>query len=238
MIDGMTQPQDGIAESPSVLDPAGRARSSRGISGGMPHYAWAVRGLEQDLQTSASVLDLGCGVGLFGTYLRERFGCRPHGVDLVRHEGFREADYATFTLRNLETLDSTDKRYDVIFAIGLIEYFPNPRAFFRSVPALLSPRGKLVLTAPNPASLGSTFSLLVRGEFSAFREASNPASITPVLPVDVCRMVREAGLAEIATDYSAVGRIPMLGGVSFQRIAPFLHGRLWSDNFRVVAARP
>lgn len=238
MIDEMIHQEDVAGDATGVLDPAARAKSSRGISGGMPHYAWAVRGLEKDLQVSASVLDLGCGVGLFGSYLRERFGCRPHGLDLVRHEGFRDADYATFTLQNLETLDGRGKRYDVIFAIGLIEYFPNPRAFFRSVPALLSPGGKLVLTAPNPASLGSTFSLLVRGEFSAFREAFNPASITPVLPVDVCRMVREAGLAEIVTDYSAMGRIPMLGGVTFQRIAPFLRGRLWSDNFRVVAAKP
>lgn len=213
-----------------------RALASQGISGGAPLYAWAVRGLEPHLQRARAVLDLGCGQGRFGGYLHERFQLQPDGCDVVRHAGFLQQHYASFELRNLETVESTGRRYDAIFAIGLIEYFPNPRAFLQSLPPLLAPGGKVVLTSPNPASLLSLLSLARRGEFSAFREVSNPASITPVLAVDAVRMLREAGFTSIAVDYSGRGRVPFFRGLRYQQLLPLLRGRWWSDNFRAVAS--
>ena len=222
-----------VTESPAE----DRARASGGTSGGDSHYAWTVSGLEESMKASDAILDLGCGVGLFGAFLNERFGRKAHGVDVVRHEGFRDEDYASFELRNLEALEGMEGRFDFIFAIGLLEYLPNPRAFIQSLPELLTPGGKVVITAPNPASLRSTAAVLWRGEFSAFREASNPASITPILPVDACRMFREAGFCDVILDYSATGRPPLLRSGRYQSLLPFLRGRLWSDDFRVIAAK-
>ena len=210
--------------------------ASLGISGGTPHYEWTVRGLETEFRRAGAVLDLGCGQGLFGAFLDHRFQQKPHGLDVVRHDRFLEEHYASFQLRNLESVEAADRRYDLVFAIGLIEYLPNPRAFLKSLPALLAPGGKVVLTSPNPASLLSLLSLLTRGEFSAFREVSNPASITPVLAVDAVRMLREAGFTKIATDDSGSGRVPFFRGLRYRQVLPFLKGRWWSDNFRVVAS--
>ncbi|HSI13677.1 MAG TPA: methyltransferase domain-containing protein [Chthoniobacter sp.] len=214
-----------------------RALASLGISGGERHYAWTVRGLEAALQRATSILDLGCGTGLFGKFLRERFGQRPDGIDVVRQPGFCEESYASFELRDLNASPPASKTYDLIFAIGLIEYLSDPRAFFHSLVPLLAPGGTLVLTAPNPASLRSLLSLAVRGEFSAFRESSNPASITPVLPVDAVRMLREAGFADAHVDYFAMGRMPWCRNLRYQQLIPFLTGRLWSDDFRCIARK-
>jgi 2-polyprenyl-3-methyl-5-hydroxy-6-metoxy-1,4-benzoquinol methylase len=155
-------------------------------------------------------------------------------MDVVRHEGFLEESYESFEIRNLETV-AAGKKFDFVFVIGLIEYFPNPRAFFRSVTEVMAAGGRLVMTAPNPASLLNLISLAARGEFSAFREASNPSSITPVLAVDVVRMLREAGLTATTVDYSGRGRVPFFRGLRYQQLLPFLRGRLWSDDFRCVA---
>lgn len=213
-----------------------RARLSLGISGGSSLYAWAVRGVEEQIRNSESILDLGCGVGMLGSFLWEHFGQKPHGLDLVRHEGFRQEHYASFALRNLESLVPERRPYDLVFAIGLIEYFPNPRAFIHSLSGLLKPNAKVVLTAPNPASLLNIVSLFRRGEFSAFRESSNPASITPVLSIDAGRMFHEAGFQDVQTDYSASGRVPFLRSTYYQELCPALRGRLWSDNFRLIAS--
>ncbi|MEP6668780.1 MAG: methyltransferase domain-containing protein [Chthoniobacter sp.] len=215
-----------------------RARQSLGISGGNPYYAWAVRGLEEDLPRATAILDLGCGVGHFGKFLQDHFGQRPHGIDVIRHPGFLEESYASFALHDLNAPLPTERSFDFIFALGLIEYIPNPRAFFHSVAPLLASGGRLVITAPNPASLRSLLSLAVRGEFSAFRKSSNPASITPVLPVDAQRMLREAHLPDPILEYSASGRIPVCRELRYQQLLPFLRGRLWSDDFCCIARSP
>jgi 2-polyprenyl-3-methyl-5-hydroxy-6-metoxy-1,4-benzoquinol methylase len=222
------------AEGPGEIE--ARAHASGGISGGPSHYAWTISGLEDAVRETDDILDLGCGSGLFGAYLHERFGRKAHGLDVVRHECLCESAYASFALKNLETLTPLGHQFDLIFAIGLIEYFPNPRSFFRSLPPLLKPGGQVVITSPNPTTLLSTASLLLRGEFTAFRACSNPASITPVLAVDACRMFREAGFHNVALVYSAHGRLPLSRSLTYQKILPFLRGRLWSDNFRIVAS--
>ena len=201
-------------------------------------HTWAVRGLEDDLRKGCAVLDLGCGVGHFGAFLWEKFGQRPHGMDVVRHPGFREESYASFDLQNGEALAATGQAFDIIFALGLIEYLPNPRALLASLPPLLAPGGRIMITTPNPASLLSLVSLAVRGEFSAFRQSSNPASITPVLAVDLLRMLDEAGFTDITLDFSMRGRVPFCRAHHYQTLLPFLRGRLWSDDFRCIAQLP
>lgn len=212
-----------------------RAELSRGISGGDAYYEFAIRGVES-LRPESSVLDLGCGTGAFGAFLARRFNVRPLGVDIVRHEGFAKLQYAGLQFADLDQFDplALPGNHDLVFALGFIEYLTNPRRFIRSAAALLKPGGQLVVTSPNPASLRSVAALLRSGECSAFKEASNPASITPVLAVDAARMLRETGLIDVEATFSGHGAIPGGGGLRWQRLLPFARGRWFSDDFRVT----
>lgn len=216
-----------------------RAELSGGFSGGQEYYEFVVRGLESALRGS-NVLDLGCGKGGFGRFFRERFYAQPHGVDIVQHAGFIADAYASFQIANLDALETAalPGGQDFVFALGLIEYLTNPRRFIHAAAAALRPGGHLIITAPNPASLRSLAALLRSGEFSAFKELSNPASITPVLAMDAARMLREVGLQCVTTDFSNRGSLPGSGRYTWQRIVPATRGRWFSDDFRVVGVRP
>lgn len=215
------------------------ARSSGGSSGGEIFYSFVVAGQEDYITRATAILDLGCGQGLFGEFINRRFDRLLDGVDLIQYENFKSEYYETFILSNLEELGrcSFAKSYDLIFAIGVIEYLANPRLFIKSAINLLTPNGKLLLAAPNPISLSSLGSLAVRGQFSAFLEKYSPASITPVLPLDAVRMIEEAELSLISLDYSNMGRLPLAKFWFYQRIFPFLKGRFFSDHYRVIAKR-
>jgi 2-polyprenyl-3-methyl-5-hydroxy-6-metoxy-1,4-benzoquinol methylase len=216
-----------------------RAVLSGGISGGAEYYSFAIRGFESALPGSR-ILDLGCGTGGFGCFLAERFGVHADGVDVIRYEGFVESAYASLHIADLDLLEAKhlEGRRDFVFALGVIEHLTNPRRFIHAAAALLKPGGHLVVTAPNPASLRSLTALLRSGEYSAFKEASNPASITPVLAVDAARMHREARLTRVETTFSDRGTIPGCGGMRWQRVLPFAGGRWFSDNFRVTGVAP
>jgi 2-polyprenyl-3-methyl-5-hydroxy-6-metoxy-1,4-benzoquinol methylase len=194
--------------------------------------------LEEELARAEAVLDLGCGVGGFGAHLARRFGRKTHGIDLVQHPGFIADAYASFQRLDLDAIEagSVGRRFDLIFALGVIEYLTDPRALVCAVPHWLGPRGRFVITTPNPASLRSILSLAVRGEFSAFRAVSNPAAITPVLAADASRMFLEAGFDRVEMDYSGRGRPPFLRRGAYQRVVPWLTGRLFSDDYRVIGS--
>ena len=222
-------PESSVAEA--------RARHSRGISGGKPLYEFATAGLEAALNSQVKVLDAGCGCGHFGRFLLERFSVCPDGMDVVEHDGFDRAAYASFTRADLNLFngDSPNERYDIVFAIGLLEYIENPRRLVRALGKVLRSGGLLVFTSPNPASLRNVTGLLLRGEFSAFRECSNPASVTPLLACDALRMVKEAGFSESEFRYSGQGRVPGMRRLRWQTVLPGARGRWFSDDFRIGA---
>lgn len=89
----------------------------------------------QGLSSSASILDYGCGVGLFVGFLREQ------GLENV-------AGYDPFVpkYRDPRLLDS---QYDVVVSYDVIEHSDEPRVFLRSLVRLVKPGGLLVIGTPN-----------------------------------------------------------------------------------------
>lgn len=209
-----------------------RALQSRGESADAIYAAAAAalraRGAE------GTLVDLGCGTGRF----REHAGAMAAtyvGVDVMRHAGLdREI---TFVETDLDrgSVPLGDGSADIVAAIETIEHLENPRALVREAVRLLRPAGTLVVTTPNQLSALSLFCLAIRGQFAAFQEASYPAHRTALLPVDLDRIARECGLAEIALSYSASGRIPLTAAhypVAISRAFP-----RWCSDHVVLTAR-
>ena len=182
------------------------------------------------------ILDLGCGEGFFIQKMIEK-GVPPiniTGCDMDRFES--NVDTFKYLKTNLDQpLPLQDQTFQLVTALEVIEHLENPRALIREISRVLTPGGTAVISTPNNESFTSLISLAIRGYPSAFADANYPAHITPVLFVDLKRMLLEAGLTDVQSHWSKRGRIP---GTPFHWQSLGLGtGRRISDNLIVTAKK-
>jgi 2-polyprenyl-3-methyl-5-hydroxy-6-metoxy-1,4-benzoquinol methylase len=102
-----------------------------------------------------SILDVGCGEGLFFDRLR-KFG-EVEGIEtnpsLVREENrWRHRIH-------LSAFDATfepNKKYSLILMLDVLEHLPNPIVYLRRAEELLDPMGNLLITVPAFSCLWTT----------------------------------------------------------------------------------
>ena len=129
-----------------------------------------------------SVLDVGCGSGVYSVDFARRGAKRVVGVDfstnmlrIAREEArgagvsdvceFREGDFLHL---------SDDERFDVVFAMGVFDYLADPGPFLRKMAA--TSRGKTLASFPGRSFVrGSArrlrYRLTGRGDVHFYREA-------------------------------------------------------------------
>jgi 2-polyprenyl-3-methyl-5-hydroxy-6-metoxy-1,4-benzoquinol methylase len=212
------------------------AIASRGISS-EPVYEMAIRNLDR-LVPHGKMLEFGAGSGQFSRLIVENW---PH-VELVcadiqkRPDGLPEKIIWNESDLNLR-LQIEDNTFDFIVSTEVIEHLENPRAVFREFYRLLKPGGKVLLTTPNQESIRSFAALVFGGHFAAFRGRSYPAHITALLRKDIERICSECGFDLLCFDFSNNGGLPGRPGILWQRLLPWLGGRLFSDNLAVICEK-
>jgi len=106
-----------------------------------------------------SVLDVGFGAGQLLVELAGR-GIATAGVDVA--EGMVEAAQDRLGAAGLSAelhqgdataLPFASGRFDLVTALGMIEYLRRPEAFLREAARVLAPGGSLIVTSPNPVRL-------------------------------------------------------------------------------------
>lgn len=118
----------------------------------------AAGGADADLSTAGTVLDLGCGDGLF-SHLLALQGCRVVGVDpeLTAIDQARAqiagetytTDPPMFVVGGGESLAAvTDAPVATVAMLDVIEHLPNPAAVLAEVGRRLRPAGTLVISTP------------------------------------------------------------------------------------------
>lgn len=175
------------------------------------------------------VLDFGGGPGVFSLVASERAGAvlcldvsapmvmagaegEPAAVSLLRHAGLEPEPRRV--QRIVGTLDALsqpeDGAFDVVLAIAVLEYLPEPAPVVLALADRLRPGGRLVLTVPN--------------ERSWFRRAEN---IAGSLGAGVGRALRSERLRSraYATTRPHGNRVPWrvetdLSGLVLERIEP------------------
>lgn len=104
-------------------------------------------------------VDAGCGAGQMVAALAER-GYRVSGFDISRN--MVSASQELLAQRGLqgevaqangEELPYDDGSFDVVSALGYIEYFPSPAKAVAELARIAAPGAELVITAPNPLRL-------------------------------------------------------------------------------------
>ncbi|MCI0406573.1 MAG: class I SAM-dependent methyltransferase [candidate division Zixibacteria bacterium] len=101
------------------------------------------------------LLEVGCGEGNFLRRAQKdfNFAC---GADLSK-EGLASAARhgLLLTRADAEKLPYKSACFDFLVAFDLVEHLPGPEKFFAEAARVLKNGGELVLTTPNPESLGS-----------------------------------------------------------------------------------
>ena len=116
-----------------------------------------------------SVLDLGCGTGLFGQAVRE-FASTLVGVDLsapmldkararMIYDELVECDIHTFLQRD-------NRRADLITATDVLIYIGKLDALFAQIPSHLNPAGIFAFSTESPGDLADDFRLESTGRYS------------------------------------------------------------------------
>ena len=168
-------------------------------------YLAVARELEAE-KVSGSALDFGAGKGL-GTRLlvdSGRFN-RIVAADLIEYDPALPAEAVIGDLN--KPLGLSDASFDLVLAIGILEYLENPFLTCREWARLLKPTGLLIGTIPNVESLRSLIALIFRGHFAGF--ASTSLSQLPLTRATLTNALTAAGFVPPRWFFSDRGTLPI-----------------------------
>ena len=122
--------------------------------------------------------------------------------------------------------------FEFVFALEVIEHVENPRHFFRELVRIVKPGGYGFVSTPNNEGFFSKLNFLFNGQHRWFQDSGYPAHISPVLKVDLTRIIAENGLECCQFYYGTDDYVPKLGW----RIKA--QGSLFSQTIGVLFRKP
>jgi SAM-dependent methyltransferase len=139
---------------------AGYTRRALFSSKRVPHkedsYRFWLHWLRSHLAPGSQVLEVGCGPGHFGRLLASPFDY--HGIDIspfAVKEARERYGLGSVSLGSAERLEFQDGEMDAVVAFDVVEHLPEPGLFFTEANRVLREGGLLIVTTPNPDSLGN-----------------------------------------------------------------------------------
>ncbi len=97
------------------------------------------------------VLDIGCGPAVMTKEITDR-GFTYDGIDISEvmiGEAKKKFPAASFSVGAVENISAPNNAYDVIVAMGLVEYVTDDSAAIREMQRVLKPGGRLLVSLPN-----------------------------------------------------------------------------------------
>ena len=99
------------------------------------------------------ILDVGCGSGKFIVECAKR-GAEVCGIDISREmieiaKDFCEKNKVEVVLRTGDATEELPKGFDVCIALGVFEYFENPKPILRNMLASTNEGGKVIFSVPS-----------------------------------------------------------------------------------------
>jgi len=119
------------------------------------------------LHPGQRLLDVGCGDGILGMLVRNRFE-EIYGVDIsdkAIEVAQRRGIKAYKVNLNVEALPFEDNYFDSITCLGTLQLIYDINTMLREFNRVLKPDGELVLTVPNMRAYWRIFKLVVLGYF-------------------------------------------------------------------------
>ncbi|MGH7211835.1 MAG: class I SAM-dependent methyltransferase, partial [Acetobacteraceae bacterium] len=145
---------------------------------------------------ASAYMEVGCGFGFGLDYAIRANGWDGRGIDPAGLSALGRDQLALpIELRYLHDDDEARGSMDVVLGSEVIEHVPSPRAFVRTLRAMLKPSGVLVLTTPNGEHLapsmpsGALVPLLSPGLHLVFQN-----------PVSLRHLLAEAGFVHVQVE--------------------------------------
>ena len=104
-----------------------------------------------------NILEIGCSTGYVTAFLQQKGYTNTLGIDISK----TAIDYAKAKFGDFYALQADNKKYDVIFHIGLIGCVDNPKEFLHFYLNYLQDDGVMFFNAPNVQSIHETKELWV-----------------------------------------------------------------------------
>lgn len=145
-----------------------------------------------------SALDAGCGNGIGLANLSGRLpGTKLAGADLsflmLQQARRNQIDAGSLTQALVEHLPFAKNSFDLIFALGVIDYLEKPAQFFETVRRLLEPGGYFIFTYPNRDSINRMLLFSMRICFGRYFHRREAVVSTPLKSSMVDRLLSDCG---------------------------------------------
>lgn len=119
-------------------------------------------------KSAKNIKELGCGEGMFGSYLRENMGAKVSGIEI-------ESRFATKAKKNLDRVYIGDaesiikklpaKSFDVIVANDVLEHMVDPYSVLKEAKRILKKDGIVVSSIPNMRNFHVLYHLVRHGQW-------------------------------------------------------------------------
>lgn len=120
------------------------------------------------IKHGGSFLDIGCGKGRLGAFLKQRFAAKVTGIEIFPEYAVEASKCLDEVLcGNIEELDldTYANKFDHIIFSDSLEHLLDPESALMKAKAMLRPDGSLLLSIPNVRNFRVTVPLVIFGRF-------------------------------------------------------------------------
>jgi len=167
------------------------------------HYSLMIR-------KAKTVFVLGCGDCFLEFQLKK---INPNlfidSLDIqdMRNEKYKKSVNKYFTADLNDSLpdEISQKKYDLIFCLEVIEHLENPWDLIRKLEPVISEEGHIILSTPNPLNLFSRIHYFINGRFTHFYARDMVSKLNHNNPVFFWELIRIAEFSQLfLTDIKGV----------------------------------
>ena len=129
---------------------------------------WATKMTQnKDPHNDIAVLDAGCGNGIWLKKLAERGYTNLNGIDFNEHVTEIDIPHAQFRCGDLAHTGYSDRQFDVIAILDVIEHIPDPTSVIKELKRILKPNGILLASLPTEHAIYKLGRFILKGTFSS-----------------------------------------------------------------------